>query len=326
MIRVEKYSEADRDAWDAFVSNSINGTFLGTKTFLDYHPPERFVDHSLIVKRGSHIVAVIPACESLDDKKKSFVSHAGITYGGLIFQGNPLISEVHEVVVAMEQYLVGNGFDAVFLKQTPYVFHGTPAQTIDFALLYSGFLPCRTELSTSIQLDSVEDEDDVLASCNAKTRNQCRLGYKNGLVFKPTEDYEAFHNILKDNLLLHQKAPVHSVEEMRYLGRLFPDNIGLYGVYLDDELVAGSWVFKFRNSVFHTQYLAMKYEYKNVAPMNFLVMKLIVESAQASFRYFNFGISTFEGGKKINWGLFKFKESFGGGGVMLQTYHKEFQR
>lgn len=325
MIHVQQYTDTSQEDWDAFIHSSINGTFLSTRKFLNYHPPSRFTDHSLLVKRGRNILAVIPASESFQDGKKNFMSHPGVTYGGLIFRGNPLIAEVGEVITAVEHYLITYGFNNVFLKQTPHIFHGSPAQTIDFALLYSGFASCRTELSTSIFLGSAGSEDEVLASCNAKTRNQCRLGYKNDLSFRYTNDYEAFHKMLEDNLQLHQKSPIHTVEEMRFLADIFPDNIRLYGVFCDQEMIAGSWVFKFGNRVFHTQYLAMNYEFKKLAPMNFLILKLIVESVQASFQYFNFGVSTFEGGTKINWSLFKFKESFGGGGIMLQTYHKELQ-
>ena len=39
MFRFERYNEQDEEIWDDFVmEKSVNGTFLQTRRFLNYHP------------------------------------------------------------------------------------------------------------------------------------------------------------------------------------------------------------------------------------------------------------------------------------------------
>jgi len=48
-LKVKEYQNSDKEKWDAFVmKHSINGTFLQTKNFLDYHK-DRFQDASIIL-------------------------------------------------------------------------------------------------------------------------------------------------------------------------------------------------------------------------------------------------------------------------------------
>ena len=40
-----KYNSSLEHEWDEFINNSINGTFLQSRRFLNYHPEGRFVDN-----------------------------------------------------------------------------------------------------------------------------------------------------------------------------------------------------------------------------------------------------------------------------------------
>ena len=56
------FEERWAEKWDKFVmSDSVNGTFLQTRNFLNYHPLGRFADKSLLFVKGNNIVAVLPA-------------------------------------------------------------------------------------------------------------------------------------------------------------------------------------------------------------------------------------------------------------------------
>ena len=49
-LEIVKYEDKYQEAWDQFVlKNSVNGTFLQTRNFLNYHPEGRFVDASVLV-------------------------------------------------------------------------------------------------------------------------------------------------------------------------------------------------------------------------------------------------------------------------------------
>lgn len=48
-VKLEEYTDIYAERWDRFVlKESINGTFLQTRKFLNYHPKDRFTDSSLV--------------------------------------------------------------------------------------------------------------------------------------------------------------------------------------------------------------------------------------------------------------------------------------
>ena len=53
---------------------------------------------------------------------------------------------------------------------------------------------------------------------------------------------------------------------------------------------------------------------------NFLFNKIIKKAYLEKIRWFDFGISTENDGKYLNNNLFNFKNGFGGGGTLYQTY------
>lgn len=83
MFRFEKYEDSLEEQWDKFITEkSINGTFLQSRRFFNYHPAGRFKDVSLVVyNEKNNIAALIPACELEQDGKKVFFSHKGTTFG-----------------------------------------------------------------------------------------------------------------------------------------------------------------------------------------------------------------------------------------------------
>ena len=82
---IKKYDISKETEWDEFVlKQSVNGTFLQTRFFLNYHPKGRFKDCSLLVYDNNNLVAVCPACEIEESGNRIFFSHKGSTYGGLI--------------------------------------------------------------------------------------------------------------------------------------------------------------------------------------------------------------------------------------------------
>ena len=75
-IRIEKYRAEYEKQWDQFIQEkSVNGTFLQERRFLNYHREGRFKDCSILFFDKTNLIAVCPACEVLQDGKKTFYSH-----------------------------------------------------------------------------------------------------------------------------------------------------------------------------------------------------------------------------------------------------------
>lgn len=74
MFQFKQYTEKNENEWDKFVlEESINGTFLQSRRFLNYHPVGRFEDCSLMIfDEKNNLCAVIPACVVEENSQKNF--------------------------------------------------------------------------------------------------------------------------------------------------------------------------------------------------------------------------------------------------------------
>ena len=62
-LYIERYESRYATEWDKFIEESMNGTFLQTRKFIEYHPIDRFMDHSLLIFKGNKVVCGVLACE-----------------------------------------------------------------------------------------------------------------------------------------------------------------------------------------------------------------------------------------------------------------------
>lgn len=326
-IEIVRYNDTYREKWEKFVlNNSINGTFLQSRIFLEYHG-DKFVDHSLLFIRGGNtLVGVCPACEKIDDGQKKFLSHIGSTFGGIIV-GKEFynITNVLEIFTVLDKYLKENKFDYVLLKSTNEIFSSENNNLIDY-MCYKENYNSYDELSFAIDLARIQN-DDVILNFKSKTRNLFRTSMKNNLELKQIntkEEIADFYAVLCLSLEKYNTKPVHTLDELYdlYFNRL-NDKIRFYGVYNGKILIAGSMVFII-NNVFHTQYLCANPEYLYLKPMDFMDGNLIIEAYNEKFKFFSFGISTEDHGKCLNETLAKFKEGFGTQFYINKTFYKKF--
>ena len=78
MLTIKRYDPTQKLVWDNFLENCKNGTFLFKRDFMDYHK-SRFDDFSIMIYRGSQLIALVPGNIDLNN----VYSHQGLTYGEL---------------------------------------------------------------------------------------------------------------------------------------------------------------------------------------------------------------------------------------------------
>ncbi|WP_271810435.1 GNAT family N-acetyltransferase [Clostridium beijerinckii] len=326
-LSVEKFNNDNEQEWDKFIeNNSVNGTFLQSRNFLNYHK-DRFKDHSLIIKKGTSIIALIPACEIVEDQKKVFYSHKGSTFGGVVINKNfNNINHIDDLFKVLDNYLIQNSFDGIVLKSTSEIFCSGNTSLLDyfyFKYNYENY----TELSLYIDFDNYSPV--IENNFSASKRRDLKYSLKYNLEFRTLEtddEVDDFYSLLLKSLEKHNTKPVHSLEELLdFKNTRFKDIVKFYGVYYKNNLIAGSMVFNFSNNVFHTQYLASDSLYSSYYPMNFLNYNLINQAYLNKFKFFSFGISTEDKGKFLNASLAQFKEGFGTVGAINRTYYKELK-
>lgn len=325
-MEIVRYTKEWEDRWDRFVMNrSVNGTFLQTRNFLNYHPVGRFEDASILCVQGSNIVAVIPACATREDGKKCFFSHKGSTFGGIILDREKYnISTLDTVFSLLEKHYIQCGYKLAYIKDTSNVFSSIDLALSDYFFYKYGYSSIN---ELSFYIDCAELSEDIVSTWTSGRRRDYRYSLQNGLVFKQLKsekEIKDFYEILVENLALHNTGPVHTFDELIDLWKnRLSEIIDFYGVCHDEKLIAGTMLFYFNSDVLHTQYLAQRGEYANLFTMNFLDYNLIKLAKEKGYKKFSFGISTENRGKDLNMGLALFKEGFGTKFCNNRSYKKE---
>ncbi|MDE5899974.1 MAG: GNAT family N-acetyltransferase [Muribaculaceae bacterium] len=300
--------EADRGLWDDFVSKARNSTFLHMRGYMDYHS-HRFRDSSLMVSDGDTLVAVFPA-DRRDDG--TVCSHGGLTYGGLLTAPTASQQTVIGAFRAINARLRAEGCARIIYKPVPHIYHRMPAEED----LYAIFACCGARLEARAVASVIDTGCPLTFSQNR--RRGLRKAQKAGVIIETdSADYAGFWKILTRNLAeRHGVAPVHTVDEMVLLGSRFPGNIRLNVARIGGDIVAGC-VLYLCGPVTHVQYISASEAGRECGALDLLFHTLI---AECKSRFFDFGISTEQGGTVLNEGLMHQKEGFGGRAVCYDAY------
>ncbi len=310
---IRRYTPLDAEAWNAFVATSGNGTFLHDRRFMDYHS-DRFDDHSLIVEVEGRIAALLPA----NQQGNALQSHGGLTYGGLI-TGPAMSAELMvDTVPALRAALRAGGFQTLLYKAIPHIFHDYPAEQDIYALVQAGAQLTRCDLSSAIAIGRSP-------KFSKSKRQGARRASKAGLEVTQSDDFAGFWDILTARLDdAHGAAPTHTLDEITRLRGHFPDNIRLYAACAEGQIHGGVVVFDCGPAV-HVQYMASTENGRRDAALDLIVAHLL-EEVYSGRRWFNFGISTTDGGRTLNTGLSRQKEMFGARSILFNQYEWDLTR
>lgn len=310
MIHIARYSDDLKPRWDAFVAGARNATFLHLRDYMDYHR-DRFEDCSLVAfNEKGNIAAVLPAEVSGD----SLRSHEGLTYGGwLTAERHFTPMTMLEVFEASMAWMRQRGLKELVYKAVPWIYARYPAEDDVYALFRHGAEIRSCQVSAAMPLDQP-------LLFNQSSRQGRRLLREGSLEIGESDDLEGFWHMLDRRLMeRYGEAPVHTVDEMRRLAGRFPNNIRLFMARRRDGQALGGTLVYYAGMVAHTQYIATTEEGRklNVLPA---VVAEIVENHCQGMRYFDFGVSCEDGGRWLNEGLAKQKDSLGGRSVVYTSY------
>ncbi|MBX0335100.1 GNAT family N-acetyltransferase [Pontibacter sp. HSC-14F20] len=311
MVAVVRYSDRYKSEWDAFVQASKNGTFLFLRDYVEYHA-DRFEDHSLLFYHKGKLVAVLPANASNDELH----SHAGLSYGGIASSKKMKSPLMLQVVEALIRYSREQHFKALFYKAIPHTYHQLPAEEDLYALFRYGATLYRRDVNSVIDLGQ-----PVRYSKDRRWR--LSQGRQQEWQVQRSEDYAGFMQLVATKLeSRHKLQPVHTAEEVGRLAKLFPENISLYTIIQEGELLTGALVYETATAA-HCQYIAANKRAQEEGAAYVLVEHLIRE-VYLHKKYFSFGISTEQQGLYLNEGLVKYKESYGARTVVHDFYRLDF--
>lgn len=311
MIEIKEYTIKYKDEWNRFISSSKNGTFILDRHYMDYHS-DRFNDASLMFYNSKgKLVGVFPA----NKKENTIFSHGGLTYGGLIVNYASHYSEICEIFNSLRMFYVENGIKKIFYKAIPHIYHSQPAEEDLYWLHSNGAQLINRSVS------SVVDTNKPLPFSELRRRKIKKASEAGVIIMLENFSFvDAFWKILENNLWKkHGVNPVHNINEIKLLQHRFPCEMTLSVAIHDNAVVAGCLIYK-TNKVAHVQYISANEKGKEFGALDILFFELIKKYGEEGLKYFDFGISTENGGKFLNEGLLFQKEGFGGRAICYDTY------
>lgn len=300
--------------WDTAVRAARNATFLFERGYMDYHQ-DRFEDASLLFQdEGGQTLGLLPA--NIHHHEHRICAHGGLTYGDLLLAPQATLTDARDMLKAAAIAYMQKDIHELTIKPVPYIYHRYPADDSLYWLFRAGARLTARTASTAIDLQ------------NASLRRQLwhrktKKGATAGLTLHEggTSRLQAFWAIVEWVLATrHATRPVHTFDEMALLMARFPDNVRLFTVdNPTGEVITGCIAFVTDTTV-HIQYMEAGEEARRRRALDWLIERLISHFAESGLRYFDFGISTEDGGRLLNEGLTYQKEGFGGRTVCYDTY------
>jgi hypothetical protein len=310
MLRIVRYGPRWTSPWDDFISRAKNGHFLFQRGYMDYHA-DRFTDHSLLFFHEDELIALLPA----SGRDNVLTSHGGLTFGGVVCGERMRAAIMLELFEQLQRYLHEQGIDHVVYKAVPHIYHRVPAEEDLYALFRVGARLVRRDISSTIRMNARLEPTKGRKWSTRRARG-------NGLEIGRSHDFRTFMAIEEDNLLhRHNVRPTHTAAEMELLAGRFPDNIQLYTASRGGVMLGGVILYR-SGRVDHAQYIASTEEGRSLFALD-AIMDVLFRDVCAQTPYFDFGISTEEGGRRLNVGLIDNKESYGARAVAYDFY--EFQ-
>lgn len=307
------FTDAHAPEWDAFVRKA-RAPFLFERGYMDYHR-DRFPDASVLLYDAGRLTALFPATAEGD----TVFSHRGLTYGGLVHE-RATIGKIIELFDALSDHHERAGYSTCVYKPVPYIYADYPAQDDLYALF---------RLGATLEARSISASIPVAARMpfTESRRGGLRKSAQAGVHVAESDDLAAFWSLLEATLLeRHAARPVHRLEEIALLRSRFADRIRLYVASAGGGVGAGCIVYNV-GSVAHVQYIASTPEGRRAGLLDALFDHLVNHVAVAQGKtWFDFGVSTEDGGRVLNANLAFQKEGFGGRGVVYDTYRYALSR
>lgn len=317
-LECRPYNEALEKEWDAFITNNKrNATFLHSRQFFKHNALNSVDDASLMFYKKNKLKAVLPATLYKKDEQLVFHSHSRSTYGGFIVDNAAGVEEAMEIVEATLGFAKQNNVNEIIVRNPFRIFQQVPTDETDYAMWYYGFVIKSRELECTVRLDG-----NALQRYENGAKYNIKKAVKTVEV-RETDNYARFWEMLTHNLLeKHGSKPVHTLQQFQQLINLSgQDKVKLMGGFIEGKMVCGVLLFICAPMVLHAQYIASDSQYQDIRPLNAVINFIITWGTENKYSYFNLGTANEDAGRKINYGLFHFKEGFGGRGILRETMH-----
>ena len=319
MFKIKQYTLSDEFEWERIVRQGNNGTLFHLRSFLNYHPSDRFKDHSLIIEKKGKLFSVFPAAEQIVKGKKHLISHPGSTVGSFVVPESLSIANALELASGLIEYAKKHKFEGIRITLPPNLYQSRLSNYMDFALFNNDFFYLKRDVTSILFLEKTLEK--TVKKFRASHKRAIRKARENGVAVRQSNDFKTFYKILEKNLSIrHGVKPTHSLKELIHLQSIFPDRVNLFSAFIGETMVAGVINFIINEHVVLAFYISHDEDYIESRAVNLLFYSIFDWAIQERYKVYDFGTFTTEKGP--NMGLGRFKENFGASGIFRDTIER----
>ena len=247
-FQVIKYDVKDFDKWNSFVDNSCNGTLFHRLDFLKYHK-DKFTEfeHHLMFLKGETLVAVMPMAIFKEGLKNIARSPYGGSYGGLVFNKTMNLADSMAIIHELKEYLKTQLIHELFLTEAPLVYSDGFSENLKYALLQGGFVLYEADLCSIAKVP--DNPEEALKNLQSRARSTVRK-FRNNFDIQDDVSVEEFYPILLEDKLRLDATPTHSLDELKSLKELFPNDIIMdIAIHKETGARAGNCYFRNKKTI-----------------------------------------------------------------------------
>lgn len=321
MISIKKYNHKMKNIWDDFIDCSNNGTLFHKQSFLEYHQTRSFADHSMLFYSNNILIAVLPA--ALNDKNKTLHSHPGASFGGLVVLDRASFKLIQEILVALEEYLKKLGINLITLIVSPLIYFHNQEESLNYLLYWNKYQVIEQYISHYSLLDKNYCTDPLI---NKRKKRYIKKIIDNNLfTIIKTGSLGAFYKLLVQSKKQYKLTPTHSLQELRWLQKTFPNKIELFISKYGERVSGGTLLFYLNSKTCLVFYNVVDKKYKKNQLSSYQLYNAMNEAKKRGCNFIDFGVS--HNPEKNNplspkYSLIRFKEQFNARGCIRTVYQK----
>ncbi|NOI82332.1 hypothetical protein F0237_16815 [Vibrio tubiashii] len=322
MLTLDYATQTQLEQWDSLVTKSNEGTMFHSLKFLSYHR-DRFVESEkqIVWSKGEQLFGVMPTVISELNGKNALLSPYGASFGGPIFRKTLKLREGDEAISALINYLDSNNITTCNLTLSPVIYNEKNSEVIGYCLEKYGFKLVSRDVFSVIGLEG-KSYEDVWQNYEGRARTSIRKS-KEQFKINTDAEIEEFYNILVEDKYRLNSKPTHTLEQLKYLKSLFPNQVWVdIATHRESGAKAGICYFMPSANTVMTFYMAQETRALKLNGVSVLVDFGIQKAIEHSLSYFDFGGSSI-GYEIENIGVANFKESFGAYSVSRPTYVRQ---
>ena len=325
MISIKKYNHKMKHLWDAFVDKSSNGTLFHKQSFLEYHISRQFKNHSLLFYKNNELVAVLPAAIIKKNTEMIYSSHPGSSFGGFVINKRISFKCINEIIKSLDGYLLKLNITSCLLVLSPESYWLNGDESMRYLLQWNNYKAKENYISHYVAFNNHVSINSLIKK--RKKRYINKLLKDGNTIIKETGDFNQFYDLLLHSKETHKTKPTHSLEELRKLKKIFPNEIRLFVSSYNQQISGGTLLFCIHPRICLVFYNVIKEKFKATQLASLQLYSAMSFAQKNNYKILDFGVS--HKPEALNplspkFSLINFKEQFGAKGCLRIVYKKEF--